>query len=175
MTDLTENHVVYYGHRLRFFSFRLWFHPVGGYQTCLIFSADFKIRMFSFVMRFLATRCTFPREFIAIGTNLKLCCVWSSIVVYDDRFSFVTIYKVDKCMMPSVLKTCLATRFSSRALRVSAKKNSTRVINTRDSRMEWIRKALSQIDHLMCTCGLTDLQWPPRACVLNFYLSKACV
>ncbi len=24
---------------------------------------------------------------------------------------------------------------------------------------------MSQIEHLMCTCGLMDLQWPPRACV----------
>ncbi len=156
MTDLTENLVVYYGHRLRFFSFRLWFHPVGGYQTCLIFSADFKIRMFSFVMRFLTTRCTFPREFIAIGTNLKLCCVWSSIVVYDDRFSFVTIYKVDKCMMPIKNLPGNTIRLAC-ALRLS-QNNSTRVINTRDSRMEWIRKALSQIDHLMCTCGLAVLR-----------------
>ncbi len=28
-------------------------------------------------------------------------------VVYDAQFSFVTIYKVGKCMMPSVLKICL--------------------------------------------------------------------
>ncbi len=27
-------------------------------------------------------------------------------VVYDAQFSFVTIYKVGKCMMPSVLKIC---------------------------------------------------------------------
>ncbi len=27
-----------------------------------------------------------------------------SHVVYDAQFSFVTIYKVGKCMMPSVLK-----------------------------------------------------------------------
>ncbi len=26
-------------------------------------------------------------------------------VVYDTQFSFVTIYKVGKCMMPSVLKS----------------------------------------------------------------------
>ncbi len=26
--------------------------------------------------------------------------------VYDAQFSFVTIYKVSKCMMPSVLKIC---------------------------------------------------------------------
>ncbi len=29
-----------------------------------------------------------------------------SHVVYDAQFSFVTIYKVGKCMMPSVLKIC---------------------------------------------------------------------
>ncbi len=44
--DSTENHVVYYGHRLRIFSFRLWFDPVGGDQTCLIFSADFRTHIF---------------------------------------------------------------------------------------------------------------------------------
>ncbi len=42
LTDSTEIPVVYYRHRLRFFSFSLWFYPVGGYQTCLIFSADFR-------------------------------------------------------------------------------------------------------------------------------------
>ncbi len=29
-----------------------------------------------------------------------------SHVVYDAQFFFVTIYKVGKCMMPSVLKIC---------------------------------------------------------------------
>ncbi len=29
-----------------------------------------------------------------------------SSVVYDAQFSFVNIYKVGKCMMPSVLKIC---------------------------------------------------------------------
>ncbi len=29
-----------------------------------------------------------------------------SRVVYDAQFSFVTIYKVGKCMIPSVLKIC---------------------------------------------------------------------
>ncbi len=42
LTDSTENLVVYYGHWLWFFSFSLWFYPVGGYQTCLIVSADFR-------------------------------------------------------------------------------------------------------------------------------------
>ncbi len=46
LTDSTENRVVYDGHSLQFFSFRLWFHPVGGYQTCLIFSADFRTYCF---------------------------------------------------------------------------------------------------------------------------------
>ncbi len=105
---------VYYGHRLLFFNFRLWFYPVGGYQTCLIFSADFRTQMFSFLMRLLATRCMFLREFVVIGTTLKSGSVWSSDtycmifrhVLYDAQFSFVTIYKVGKCMMPSVLKIC---------------------------------------------------------------------
>ncbi len=29
-----------------------------------------------------------------------------SYVVYDAQFSFVTIYKVGKCMMPSALQIC---------------------------------------------------------------------
>ncbi len=38
LTDFIENCIVYDSHSLRFFfSFRLWFHPVGG--TCLIVSA----------------------------------------------------------------------------------------------------------------------------------------
>ncbi len=78
LTDSTENLIVYYGHRLRFFSFRFWLYRVGGYQTCLIFSADFRRHMFSFVMCLLATRCTFLREFVVIGTTLKSGSVWSS-------------------------------------------------------------------------------------------------
>ncbi len=76
LTDSTENLVVYYGHRL--FSFRFWLNRVGGYQTCLIFSADFRRHMFSFVMCLLATRRTFLREFVVIGTTLKSGSVWSS-------------------------------------------------------------------------------------------------
>ncbi len=37
-----------------------------------------------------------------------------SRVVYDARFSFVTIYKVGKCMMPNVLKIC--SDFKSRVV-----------------------------------------------------------
>ncbi len=37
-----------------------------------------------------------------------------SRVVYDTQFSFVTIYKVGKCMMPSVLKIC--SDFKSRVV-----------------------------------------------------------
>ncbi len=81
LTDSTENRVVYDGHRLRFFSFRLWFYPVRGYQTCLIFSADFRTHVFSFVMRLLATRPTFLREFIVIGTTLKSGSVWCPVLL----------------------------------------------------------------------------------------------
>ncbi len=72
LTDSTENHVVYDGHRL-------WFYPVGWYQTCLIFSADFRTHMFSSVICLLATRSTFLREFVVIGTTLKSGSVWSSV------------------------------------------------------------------------------------------------
>ncbi len=91
-----QGRLVYYGHR-RFFSFRLWLYPVGGYQTCLIFSADFRTCMFSFVMRLLGTKHRL-HEFVVIGTTLKSGS--------DVQFSFVTIYKVGKCMMPSVSKIC---------------------------------------------------------------------
>ncbi len=43
ITNSIENRVVYTGHRLLFFSFRLWFHLVGTY---LIFSADFRTHCF---------------------------------------------------------------------------------------------------------------------------------
>ncbi len=69
-----------------FFSFRLWFYPVGGDQTCLIFSADFSTHMFSLVMRLLATRCSFLREFVVIGTTLKSRSVWFSIRVWWPVF-----------------------------------------------------------------------------------------
>ncbi len=61
--------------------------------------------MFSFVVRLLATRHTFLREFVVIGTTLKSGSVWSSDTVYDAQFFFVTIYKIGKCKMPSVLKS----------------------------------------------------------------------
>ncbi len=40
-------------------------------------------------------------------------------VVYDAQISFVTIYKVRKCMMPSVLKIC--SDFKSRVVYSSLK------------------------------------------------------
>ncbi len=55
----------------RFFSFRLRFYPVGGYQKCLIFSADFRTHIVLFVTRLLATRLMFLSEFVVIGTTLK--------------------------------------------------------------------------------------------------------
>ncbi len=61
--------------------------------------------MFSFVMRHLEPRCTFLREFIVIGTTLKSDMILNH-VVYDAQFSLVTIYKVGKWMMSSVLKIC---------------------------------------------------------------------
>ncbi len=35
-------------------------------------------------------------------------------------------------------------------------------------------KALSQMEHFMCTCGLTDLQWPPRARVRLVHETVGC-
>ncbi len=65
-------------------------------------------------MRLLATMRTFLREFVVIGTTLKSGSVWSSNTVYDAQFFFVTIYKVGKCMMPSVLQIC--SDFKSRVV-----------------------------------------------------------
>ncbi len=51
-------------------------------------------------------------------------------VAYDAQFPFVTIYKVGKCMKPSVLKIC--SDFKSRLLYSSLKmqeNNSERSLN----------------------------------------------
>ncbi len=79
--------------------------------------------MFSFVMRLLATRRTFLHGFVVIGTTFKSGSVIFSRAVYDAQFSFVTIYKVGKCMMPSVLKIC--SEFKSHVVYSSLKKNIT--------------------------------------------------
>ncbi len=34
--QIPQKIIVYYGHSFRLFSFRRWFYPVGGYQSCLI-------------------------------------------------------------------------------------------------------------------------------------------
>ncbi len=79
--------------------------------------------MFSFVMRLLATRRTFLHGFVVIGTTFKSGSVIFSRAVYDAQFSFVTIYKVGKCMMPSVLKIC--SEFKSHVVYSSLKKYIT--------------------------------------------------
>ncbi len=48
-----------------------------------------------------------------------------SHVVYDGQFSFVTICKVGKCMMPSVLKICFKTLIKSCVVYSSLKARST--------------------------------------------------
>ncbi len=60
-----------------------------------IFSRFSKHMLFLFVKCLLATRRMFLCESCTLGT-----------LVYDGQFSSVTIYKVGKCMMPSVLKIC---------------------------------------------------------------------
>ncbi len=50
--------------------------------------------------------------------------------VYDAQFSFVTIYKVDKCMMTSVLKTC--SDFKSRVRLVYPSLKALRLTVTLD-------------------------------------------
>ncbi len=78
------------------FSFSLWFYPVGGYQTCLIFSADFRTQMFSFVTCLLATRRTFLHEFVVIRKTLKSGSVWSS----------VTWCMMPSCPLSPFIKSC---------------------------------------------------------------------
>ncbi len=81
------------------FSFRLWFHPVWGYQTCLIFSADSKTHLFSFFMYLLATRCIFLHEIVVFETTWKGGSVWSSVILLNAQFFSVTIYKVSKYLV----------------------------------------------------------------------------
>ncbi len=50
-----------------------------------------------------------------------------SRVVCDAQFSFVTIYKVRKCMMPSVLKIC--SDFKSRVVYSSLKNQFPELIS----------------------------------------------
>ncbi len=60
-----------------------------------------------------------------------------SRVVYDAQFFFVTIYKVGKCMMPSVLKIC--SDFKSRVVYSSL--NRTFLFRTaiQQPMQNWIR------------------------------------
>ncbi len=53
-------------------------------------------------------------------------------VVYNAQFSFVTIYKVGKCMMPGVLKIC--SDFKSRVVHSSLKvsQNKTEQVKCND-------------------------------------------
>ncbi len=60
-----------------------------------IFSRFSKHMLFLFVKCLLVTRRMFLCESCTLGT-----------LVYDGQFSSVTIYKVSKCMMPSVLNIC---------------------------------------------------------------------
>ncbi len=58
LTDSTANLVVYYGHRLRLFSFRLWLSSRRISNTFdVFFFADFKTHMFPFM----GTRTASPR------------------------------------------------------------------------------------------------------------------
>ncbi len=92
LTDFIENLVVYDGHRLRFFSFRLWFHPVGGYQTCLIISADFRAHYF--LLSCISYNKGHVSAWVWCDQNdfkVWYCEIFSRLV---DSFSSVTITKL---------------------------------------------------------------------------------
>lgn len=101
----TESQTMYDGHRLRFFSFRLWIYPAGGYPTCLKFWTDFRTHCFQFPSN---SFC----DFFCVQKYLK---VWNGLIlshlVYDTEFLSVTIYKYNKCMILSVLKSGHAVYF----------------------------------------------------------------
>ncbi len=74
LTDFIENRIVYDSHRLRFFSFRLWFHHLEDIKHVGYFQPIFKhIKN--------TTRRTFLHEFVVIGTTLKSGSVWSDQIL----------------------------------------------------------------------------------------------
>lgn len=91
-------------HRLWFlfyffsFSFRLWFHRIGRYQTCLMFWDDFRT-LIVFICHTSLNDEVHVSAQVCFQNDLKSCSVWPSVMYYAQLF-FVTIYKIGKCMMP---------------------------------------------------------------------------
>ncbi len=73
-----ENRVVYDGHRLWRLSFRLWFYPIGGYQTCSMSWTDLKKNI---VFIFHAS----PSNKVRVSA--WVCCV-RNIIRIKDQFCF---------------------------------------------------------------------------------------
>lgn len=92
VTDFIENYVVYDGRFKKFF-FKLWIHPVWGFQTCLIFWDLFRTQYthcFFFIWHAYNTYTIhineFLREYVVFGMTWKSGSMWSSVIY---------------CMMPS--------------------------------------------------------------------------
>ncbi len=77
-------------------------------------------------------------------------------VVYDAQFSFVTIYKVGKCMMPSALKIC--SDFKSRVVYSSLKTELEKLcmlcICWSRGRLI-LRVVLVNMEFISCRCGVS--------------------
>lgn len=75
LTDLADlNHIAYDG----FLIFRLWFYPIGDYQTCLGFWANFRVHIV-----FICNASPSNKEHVSAW----VCCVWNhlkSLVVCDS-------------------------------------------------------------------------------------------
>lgn len=98
LTDFAENCVVYDGHRLIFF-----------YESVQL--EDIKhVWFFELILEHIVFIChAFPSNEAHVCASL-LCSEWLeslflSCLVHDAQFLFETIYKVCKCMMPSVCKS----------------------------------------------------------------------
>ncbi len=71
LTDSTENLVVFYGHRLQFLASDFDSIQSEDIKNVWYFQPILEHVLFSFVMRLLATRRMFLREFVVVGTTLK--------------------------------------------------------------------------------------------------------
>lgn len=100
---VTENCIVYDGHRLWFSSFRLWFHPVGGYHVWY-FALILEHIVFSSPASPNNEAHVEACNFVVLATTWTSGSVWSSIVLcIIPSFSALATYKVSKFKMPTVL------------------------------------------------------------------------
>lgn len=73
LTNFTENHIVYDGHRS-------WFHSVRWCQTCLIFWVDFKMHWVFICHATPSHEWKFLCEFVVFGVTWTSSSVWFSII-----------------------------------------------------------------------------------------------